>query len=186
VQNYTLEQLDQFRTAVIKNVEELTADAVLLFANERFARATSLCTLAKEEICKLLFICYAEQSLKSDAAVDWEEVNKAMKSHPFKLSAAPALWEVFDVLIKRSVSAEEAIQIVDDEVFKSLSDRAKKLNIVKQSGFYVTMGENRAMCPSEMVQQSMATVILQSAILLTAQIKALDSAVSRFAVDNSV
>lgn len=147
------EQLDQFRAAILTNVESLYLDARLLMENGRYARAMSLAILAREELAKLVPVWVVRSGLSPLGLNELVD----LREHSSKLLLAL----VMDVVTRLALTDadEDAVRsTMKNFVAEGLSDGGERLsrtvrrtNALKQYGFYVawTVTEPRSASPPD-------------------------------------
>lgn len=148
----TVAQLEIARTKTFENAAGLLADAELLLANQRYARAYSLGVLASEEASTVAKLFSTTVNVLLDRKIDWRRLDKELRSHVAKLRH-------FDTLAM--VHGFRGPDAPEDHVERMTDDRAAKgLDVGKQDGFYVRINEGLTFAPVDRITRERAEEIL--------------------------
>ena len=144
-------ELTKARGAVLRNAESLLSDSLLLQANGRLARSFATAVLAAEEFGKLAMLVRAFYAVNRNESFDWRRLDKRMRNHQDKL-------RLF-LLIRYINDSNAAVWTRPKDVLVDyLADRAEQrlLDMAKQDGFYVTVGDSFLREPDEAITPEMA------------------------------
>jgi AbiV family abortive infection protein len=148
------EQKSDFRRTLLANARALHADAALLLDAGRHARSCSLALLGFEELAKLQPLWSTKLQPSQQTGTDWEYLKKLMTSHNDKIAVA--------LFTEHLLCAIFSVEHHEDSIVKGLTpldhltNEARRLNRLKQDGFYVGFDGARFLIPSDVITERIA------------------------------
>jgi AbiV family abortive infection protein len=151
--NLEISIIDQGIIKCCNQATELIKDGDILVKNKRFSTAFSLYQLASEESSKikiLMRLVFEKRSgiIKMDAERG-KYFQKLFHSHIEKNKLGLVTDQNFNVLAKKL----NIPKFRDEPVIQQELDNTKKLDELKQDGFYVSIKGNKFVSPSEMITE---------------------------------
>jgi AbiV family abortive infection protein len=147
--------------AALENAKSLYEDAVILFQNNRYPRATALAILAIEEAGKLSIL---RLILLSDDPIELKKNWQDYRRHTYK----NANWIVPELILKGARHFDQMYKVVDDK-----SDHRKTLDNLKQLCFYSDVFSNcKWSSPDNLVSKEVAESIIEIAKIMAGKEKA--------------
>lgn len=145
INNYKIEDLEKAYTLIFENAKELIAESEILLANERFARSYTLSHIASEELSKLPILFRVATDIYFDIKVNWKKVNKDLRNHEGKLRRK---------FMHQQVMANP--MGFNDEVLKSIEEKAKHYNALKNDSLYAGIRNGEFTKPSRTIDREIA------------------------------
>lgn len=149
-----LPEIENLRALILANATELVAEAELLYEHRRFARTYSLAHLSSEELAKLLILVATGVRLAKGEAVNWERLDKHLRSHTTKLKGLLLV----DLLGKNIDPSAKDIQ-----VHKQSLSRVELFNELKNVSLYAGVYQDSMYKPSDAITERLASEALTAA-----------------------
>ncbi len=140
------------------HARSLHADAALLFEAGRYAGSHSLALLGFEELAKLQPLWSLTVDASVLAGTDWKYVREFMMKHNDKIALALFTEYLLEAIF--SVDHHEDSIIKGLTPLTALTDEARRLNLLKQDGFYIGFDGSRFRSPNEVVTERMAASVV--------------------------
>ncbi|MFP9128525.1 AbiV family abortive infection protein [Niallia sp. BSM11] len=151
----SIEQIDQGRKIILKTVEELLEDAILLFKNERFARAYTISHLAFEEIAKILMLAQAAEKINQEPDYNWDRVLEELRNHRPKLLQS----------INFNPEHERAFEKLTGFKFNQVNRITTSMNRMKNESLYTSIKNGVFNSPSQVISKEKANIMYEIAKL---------------------
>jgi AbiV family abortive infection protein len=148
------EQVSDFRKALLANARALHADAALLLGAGSHARSHSLALLGFEELATMQPLWSLKLEPSEQSGTDWKYLTELMTKHSDKIAVAlfteHLLCSIFSVEHHED-SIVKGLITLDD-----LTNEGRRLNLLKQDGFYVGFDGSGFFIPGEVITERMA------------------------------
>jgi len=143
----SVSQIEEARSKILQNATELVEEAELLLVNGRHARAYSLAHLACEEMAKIPMLLRAATDKILGRDVDWQKLNRRLRSHIEKIRVIIVLGYFVDPNIENDQDLKT--------LQKSLA-KVKDFNLLKNQSLYTNFVGNSFQNPSEAIPTELA------------------------------
>jgi AbiV family abortive infection protein len=135
-----------------ENTASLIDDAEVLFVNQRYARAFSLCVIAIEEASKIPYLLECAEKIIGGQPLDWPEVHKFLNSHQQKLMA--------NLMAFKRVQSPSRVPAKGTADWEDAVARVREMDGFKQDGFYVSLGDTGSSAPHGKFDETRTAMVL--------------------------
>ncbi|TZF81966.1 AbiV family abortive infection protein [Cognatilysobacter lacus] len=145
----SVSDLHGLRLAILSNAIELTDEAEILVAHQRWARAFLLAHFAIEEMGKIPMVVGIIGRIMKGEPVDWRKTRRRLSDHKAKISSQNMHFYMFGLDI-------DLLRDSDLEWLKDADGRVGDSYQFKNAATYVDSRENSPSTPATAITQDMA------------------------------
>ncbi|KUM52726.1 AbiV family abortive infection protein [Rheinheimera sp. EpRS3] len=154
--SFSLNQIDEYMSALIVNASELLRESEILFENKAFSRSYTLAHIAREEIAKCKILYAAGRRLASGIEIDWKLTIKRLRDHQSKLRQET----VGNSILAAMLGDEESFE----NIIGGASALSDKRNQDKNNSLYVGISpDGKISLPNKVIDRDLSERNIQLA-----------------------